>query len=360
MWSKHPLDEPENAVPAQFPPQHRTITRRGAGLTLGIVLVAALAACGGNAGSEGSASDDVGSAPPSTALESPSIKVGVIQIAGVTPIYAAQELGYFEEEGLEVSLETSSGGAASLPLLSQGDLQITNAPPVSVIVGRAQGFDFTILPPSLDGEASSPGQTAVLAKKDSGISSLADLAGKRVAVNTINSVNWLYNRALLSSAGVDLETVTYVELPFPSMIDALNGGSVDAIDVPQPFFHIAEQTGGTETLGYTFSDVQPSVPITAYSATDEWIAENPNTLAAFSRAMTKAVEYMRENETEAKSLIAEYTGAEPALVDEIALNKWSTAIDVEGVQRTADLMVEEGMIDEAVDVSEFVLDPATR
>ncbi len=324
-------------------PSNWSVGRRGAAALATLVLTAGLAACGGE--------EEAATAGPETT----ELKVGVIQIAGVTPIYAAQELGYFEDEGLDVTLETSSGGAASLPLLAQGDLQITNAPPVSVIVGREQGFDFTILPPSLDAEPQSPGQTAVLASKSSGIETIADLEGKKVAVNTINSVNWLYNRALLEQEGVDLSTVTYVEVPFPSMIDALNGGSVDAIDVPQPFFHIAEQTGDVNTLGYTFSDVQPSVPITAYSASQEWAEENPRTLAAFQRAMTKAVEYMRDNEKEAKRLIAEYTGADPALVAEIPLNKWSTEISADAVQETAKLMLEAGMIEEDVDVSEFVV-----
>lgn len=315
-----------------------------------IALAAALAACGGGAESGGEGSVEAGESAP----EMSNLKVGVIPIAGVTPIFAAQQLGYFEEEGLEVTLETSSGGAASLPLVAQGGLQISNAPPVSVILANQQGFDFAMLPPSLDAEAASPGQTAVLASKTSGVTSLADLEGKKVAVNTINSVNWLYNRALLEKAGVDLETVTYVEVPFPSMIDALTNGSVDAIDVPQPFFYIAEQTGKVATLGYTFSDVQPSAPITAYAATQEFVDDNPRTIAAFERAMTRAVEYMRGNESEAKELIAEYTGAKPELVNEIALNKWSTELSVEGIQETADLMFEAGMIEEKVDVSEYI------
>ncbi len=323
---------------------------------LGALALTGLAACGGDSGG----SDAGGSADEATEQSSPEtsqLKIGVIQIAGLTPIYAAQELGYFEDEGLDVTLETSSGGAASLPLLAQGDLQITNAPAVSVIQAREQGFDFSVLPPSLDAEAQSPGQTAVLASKSSGIETIADLEGKKVAVNTINSVNWLYNRALLEQEGVDLTTVTYVEVPFPSMIDALNGGSVDAIDVPQPFFHIAEQTGDVTTLGYTFTDVQPDLPITSYSATEEWIQENPRTLAAFERAMTKAIEYMRDDEEDAKRLIAEYTGADPTLVAEIPLNKWSTQIPPEAVQQTAELMLKEKMIEEDVDVSEFVINP---
>ncbi len=328
---------------------HRSARRARVGTLTAAVLAVALVGCeGGGDSSEGSG------AAGKTGPETSTLKIGVIPIAGVTPIFAAQKLGYFQEEGLTVTLETSSGGAASLPLVAQGGLQISNAPPVSVVLANTQRFDFAMLGPSLDGEATSPGQTAVLASKSSGITKLSDLQGKKVAVNTINSVNWLYNRALLEKAGVDLKTVTYLEVPFPSMIDALTNGSVDAIDVPQPFFFIAEQTGKVLTLGYTFSDVQPSVPITAYAATQDFVDDNPRTIAAFERAMTRAVEYMRANESEAKKLVAEYTGAKPELVAQIPLNKWSTELSVEGIQKTADLMRKEGLIKEEVDVKDFI------
>lgn len=324
----------------------RELRRAAATALAAVAVMAGVAACGGGSDTSSNAS---GSGPETT-----SLKIGVIKIAGVTPIFAAQKLGYFKDEGLDVTLETSSGGAQSLPLLSQGDLQITNAPAVSVILGRAHGYDFTILPPSLDAEAHAPGQTAVLASKASGVKSLADLAGKKVGVNTIKSVNWLYNRQLLKQAGVDLSTVTYVELPFPSMIDAVTKGSVDAIDVPQPFLYIAQQTGKVNTLGYTFLDVQPSVPITGYAASQAWMNKNPKTVAAFERAMTKAVDYMRSHEAEAKQLIVEYTGAKADLVDQIPLNKWSTTTNPAQIQKTADLMLQAGMINKKIDVTKFI------
>ncbi len=329
--------------------RHRSARTARVGTLTAIALAVALVGCGG--GDDGAAkSGEAGGTGPETS----NLKIGVIPIAGVTPIFAAQKLGYFQEEGLTVTLETSSGGAASLPLVAQGGLQISNAPPVSVILANTQRFDFAMLGPSLDGEATSPDQTAVLASKASGVSKLSDLQGKKVAVNTINSVNWLYNRALLEKAGVDLKTVTYVEVPFPSMIDALTNGSVDAIDVPQPFFFIAEQTGKVKTLGYTFSDVQPSVPITAYAATQKFVDDNPRTVAGFERAMKRAVEYMRANEGEAKKLVAEYTGAKPELVAQIPLHKWSTELSPDGIQKTAELMLKEGLIKKKVDVKEFI------
>ena len=66
------------------------------------------------------------------APETPKLRVSTIPIAGMVPLYTANKLGYFKNEGLEVSIEFAAGGAQSLPLVVQGTLQLSNGPIVSV------------------------------------------------------------------------------------------------------------------------------------------------------------------------------------------------------------------------------------
>jgi NitT/TauT family transport system substrate-binding protein len=252
--------------------------------------------------------------------ETPKLRIGVIPIAGLTPIFAANKLGYLRDEGLEVTLEASSGGAQSLPLVVQGTLQISNAPVVSVALATQQGFDLRMLPPSLDEKSVAPAQTADVVLKDGPIKTVADLKGKRIAVNTINSVNWLYDRAFLQKHGLNPAEVTYVELPFPAMIDALLNGNVDAVNIPPPFHQIAMATGKARELGFPFFEIQPGLPITAFAATSKWLAANPVTTAAFIKAMGRAVDYMKENPVQAKELIAEYTKSKPELISQLAID----------------------------------------
>lgn len=298
----------------------------------------------------------IGSMSLAATPETPKLRVGVIPIAGLTPIYAANKLGYFKEEGLEVSIEISSGGAQSLPLVVQGTLQISNAPVVSVALANQQGFDLRMLPPSLDEKRTAPGQTAELVLKDGPIKTVADLKGKRIAVNTINSVNWLYDRAFLRKHGLDPTQVTYVEVPFPSMIDTLLRGNVDAINVPAPFQQIAMGTGKVEALGYPFFEIQPGVEITAFAASAKWLDKNPITTAAFVQAMRRGVEYLRKNPAEAKVLIAEYTKSKPELVNQIAIDDWSTTLSSDDVAKTLAVMQQEGLLKKPVDAGSLLYD----
>ena len=290
------------------------------------------------------------------APETPKLRIGVIPIAGLTPIYAADKLGYFKDEGLEVSLETSSGGAQSLPLVVQGTLQISNAPLVSVVLADQQGFDLKMLPPSLDEKKEPPAQTADLVLKDGPVKTVADLRGKRIAVNTLNSVNWLYDRAFLRKHGLDPAEVTYVELPFPSMIDALLRGSVDAVNIPPPFHQIAMATGKMRELGSPFLDIQPGVEITAFAASAKWLEKNPQTARAFERAMQRGVDYLRANPKEARALIAAYTKSKPDLIEQLTIDDWSTVLSVEDVTKTIAVMQQEGMLKKSVDAKALLYD----
>jgi NitT/TauT family transport system substrate-binding protein len=290
------------------------------------------------------------------APETPKLRVSTIPIAGMVPIYAANKLGYFKEGGLEVNVEFAAGGAQIVPLLVQGTFQIGNTPAVSAALANQQGFNVRLIPTTLDDKRTTPGQTASLVKTDGPVKTIADLKGKRVGVNTINSVNWLYDRAFLRKHGVDPSQVTYVEIPFPSMVDALLRGSVDAINVAQPFHRIAVNTGQARVLGYPFVEVQPGLHIAAYSGTAAWLDANPITVGAFVRGMRRAVEYLRANPNEAKNLIAEFTKSKRELVEQVPIDDWSTEISVADVAATLKVMQQEGLLKKPLEPKSLIYD----
>lgn len=299
----------------------------------------------------------ISSASAYAAPEVSKLRVSAIPIAGFTPIYAADKLGYFKQEGLEVTIDKAAGGAQTLPLLVQGTLQLAVTPVVSVALANQQGFDIRLIPPSLDAKRTKPGQTAQIVLANSAIKSPADLKGKRVAVNVINSVNWLYDRAFVRKVGgIDPSQVQYTEVPFPSMIDPLLRGAVDAINVPQPFHHIAVATGKVRVLGYPFVEIQPGMHIAPYAGTAAWLKAHPNTVQAFVNAMRKAVEYMRKDEREAKKLIAGFTGAKPQLVEAVPIDDWSTSLSAADVEKTLQIMKQEGVLKKTLSPKQMIHD----
>jgi NitT/TauT family transport system substrate-binding protein len=294
--------------------------------------------------------------PAWAAPETPKLRVSTIPIAGQVPIFAAQKLGYFAEAGLEVEISFADGGAQAVPLLVQGSLQLAVAPITSVALANQQGFNLKLVPPTLDEKSAAPGQTVLLARNDGSVKTATDLKGKRVGVNTINSVNWMYARAFLAANGVGPDEATYVEIPFPSMGDALQRGDLDAVVMVQPFHHISVTSGKATAVGYPFVDVQPGMHIASYAGDAKWLDANPETVKAFTDAMKKAVVYLREHEAEAKDMIAEFTKSQRDLVEQVPIDDWSTEVSGEDVGRTLQLMQKEGLLKQPITSESLIYD----
>jgi NitT/TauT family transport system substrate-binding protein len=79
------------------------------------------------------------------APEKAQIKVGIIPIASMTPLYVAQKLGFFRDEGLTVETTTGSSGSALASALIGGSLDIIFIAHVSLVQAAAEGFDLMII-----------------------------------------------------------------------------------------------------------------------------------------------------------------------------------------------------------------------
>src|SRR5262245_2273705 len=286
------------------------------------------------------------------------INVGILPIAAHAPVFVAQELGYFAEEGLKVTTQFGVGGAALLPLVIQGQMQIGNIPISTGLQARAQNLDIVMIGPGTYVEKSKPpAQTATVVKANGPITNLRDLAGKKVAVNVINSVNWLYNREMLARAGVDVKTVTYIELPFPNMIDAVSNGQVDAAAIVQPFLFFGTSSGKVKPIGNDLLDVQPGAQASGFAVSRKWALANPRTLAAFSRGVARAVDYLQASEAQGAPFIVKATKSNPEVVAGTGIPSWSNTLSPEMIEVQMQMMMKHGLLQKQQDVRELIWSP---
>lgn len=288
------------------------------------------------------------------AVAQAKLKVGLLPISEALGAVVAQQKGFFKEEGLEVELTSFNSGAAALPVLQSGRLDIAFSNTVSTLQAIEQGIDLMILAPAGVVRNEPPDTAIALLVRKSDISSMKELEGKRIAVNVINSTAWLHLVALLEMRGVDRNKVRFVELPFPQMNDALLHGQVDGIVQVDPFRSVLMATGKAATLGWPYNETAPGTDLTQYVALRTWTDKNRDVAARFARAVKKGSAYVSSNDQEARDINQAYTGLNPTLKNDVMLAKLGMAVNVEGFAKTMELMTKFGLLKSPIDIASRV------
>lgn len=203
---------------------------------LGRVIVSVFTALVAVACTAGGASPAGPAADPSTAGPSPAgpspvasvepvkltVGLGYIPSVQFAPFYLAQQEGWYAAAGLEVEFQNKIDPDL-IALVGQGAIDVGIGDGTSVIPAVSQGIPIRYL-------ATVYGQSPniVFAKASSGISTAADLAGKRIGTPGRYGSGWIMLQALLGSAGLTVEDVEIVEYPDFTQRIAVEQDAVDA------------------------------------------------------------------------------------------------------------------------------------
>jgi NitT/TauT family transport system substrate-binding protein len=279
-----------------------------------VLAVLTTAACGSDDDSGSSSGEDGGTT---------QLTVGVIPIVDVAPIYLGQEQGFFEDHGIELTVETGQGGAALLPGAMAGQMQFATSNPVSLLQARDKGLDVRVIAHWTS--ALSSGDTdinGVVAAGGAGLDSAADLAGKTVAVNTLNGMGGLTIREAVRQDGGDPEAVSFVEMPFPDMPAALSGGNVDAVWVPEPFLTMLQGAGDT-VVTYSSKESVPGHPTQLFFTSAQLVESDPELVQDFTAAVEETLEYADANPDAVKAQVAQVLPQlSPAAVENVQLEEF--------------------------------------
>ncbi|MBI4320310.1 MAG: ABC transporter substrate-binding protein [Chloroflexi bacterium] len=295
--------------------------------------------------------------PKAEVAEVSTLKIGNLPVANGADVLAAEKLGYFKDEGLTVE-STMAMGAEGLQAVVAGKLNFVGATFISVPTARAEGIDFVVVAGRNGAQKAPPDSAALMVLKDGPIQSAKDLEGKRIGINLLNNVNWLYARELVARNGVDPKKITFAEIGFPQMGDALYNKQVDAVFSTEPFTMIMRDSGKARALSYPFVEIEPGLNIAQWIASEKWVKANPIATRKFARAMTRTIEYLNSNPEEKLKLIAEYTKQDAEVLRKTTLDVLSTKVDVKSLQNQIALMVKHEMLKQSVDASTMMWETA--
>ena len=209
-----------------------------------------------------------------------TLKVGVIPITDVAPLYLGVKKGFFEEENLTIEPQLAEGGAAIIPSVMSGDYQIGFSNAVSLLIAASKDLPVQIISQGvLGGTTQDDAWDSVVVPKGSDVKTAKDLEGKTIAVNTLNNIGPVTINNALEKAGADYKKIKYVEVPFPEMGAALEAKRVDAAFTVEPAYSGAVAAGGTPIFS-SYVETAPNLTVATYFASKQYIAENGDVVAA--------------------------------------------------------------------------------
>jgi NitT/TauT family transport system substrate-binding protein len=266
-------------------------------------------------------------APP-TPSPSPPVP-DVVRVSRTTGLAGALQVaiarGYFAEQGIDLREIDLASTAEAIPALSTGELDTGSATPnASFFNALARGIRiYPVLAGShVDPRTGSFPLMARLTPDGPAFRNVPDLRGKRIAQNQRGVINeWAMERML---ADVDLrpDDVETLLMPFPDVLAAFGGGSVDAAILPEPYGTIA----GVRGLAVRLRDADEYIPgaqVAAMVFSESFAKQRPAVgrrwAVAYLRGVRDFMDAMELGEDRATviAIISQAAGLDPQLVDQM-------------------------------------------
>jgi len=213
--------------------------------------------------------------------------------------YVAKEKGFFEREGLNVTIEHSAGQGEHLQLLTAGKVQVTTQD-AAVLLQRRADPGLPLVSIALIGQR---GQQAYAALASSGLQTPRDWEGRTVGYKGTPPPDLF---ALLKAAGADAEKISLVNVGFDPRI--LTEGKVDVYPVFKSNEPYLIRSWGYELTLWDAADYGvPTLGLT-YVTTESILQEQPEALRRFLKAALEGIRYAEQNPDEAVEIVLKYTG----------------------------------------------------
>jgi ABC-type nitrate/sulfonate/bicarbonate transport system substrate-binding protein len=318
--------------------------------TAAVLALVAIAACGGGG--------DNGGGGGGNASKPTTLKVGVIPIADVAPLYVGIKQGFFKQENLTIQPQLAEGGATITAQTVSGDLQVGFSNVTSLVIAASKKLPVQIVASGVQGAKDDSGAwDAVLSKKGSPIKDLKALEGKTVSVNNLNNVGPLTINTAMEKAGADYKKVKYVEVPFPDANAALETGRIDAAFVVEPFVSQGKAQGANEVT-HSFEETAPSYAVATYFVTKQYAAQNKDVLDRFVRAINKSLDYAQSHPDLVRQVVPTYTKIPKDVAAKMRLPQWSADLNRPSIQQTADLAQKYGFIKDKPSLNDLIRQPS--
>jgi NitT/TauT family transport system substrate-binding protein len=238
------------------------------------------------------------------------LTVAVTRAPDSALVYIADNLGYFRDEGLDVTLQPHEFGKVALDSMLEDKADLATVAETPIMLALMRGKPLAVIA----GIFSSDRNMGIVARRDSGITSPRDLVGKQIGAAPGTNGDY-FRYAFLTAHGVPMNAVKAVSLRPIEMADALDARQVDAVAVWNPFLLLSERKLGSK--GMTFFGESIYTYTFNLAGTKRVVTDEQQAVGAFLRALKKAERYARQNPDQSLEIVANATQFDRDMLKEL-------------------------------------------
>jgi sulfonate transport system substrate-binding protein len=217
------------------------------------------------------------------------------------PIYVAYENGYFEDEAIDLTLQSYSSGHLGLAAMLSGKTDLATAGETPIAIAAVDGKPIVVIATSCEIDRA----IRIIGRKDKGISAPQDLKGKRIGVVSGTTADFFLH-IYLTTSYIDLQEVQVVNLEADKLVDALLEGHVDAVSTWWPYTLVLLDNLGANGLALQDPDIYTMT--WDMVATEDFVRRDPECIRRFLRAMIRADRFIAEQPAQARVICLRYIG----------------------------------------------------
>lgn len=214
-----------------------------------------------------------------------TVRIGYVPVLIYAPLYVGIERGYFAAEGITIESTPVQGGSDAVVQLAAGNFDVAlGGAGAGLFNAAARGVKFSIVAPMHSEKPPITSSLVISAARKAEISKVADLKGKKVAINATGAATEYWLNEALGQGGLTVDDVEVMTVPFKDVPAALANNSIDAAILGEPLTTIAIDKGQVAVLSNDF--------INGFYATYLYMGESmladKTTSQGFMRAYLKA------------------------------------------------------------------------
>jgi NitT/TauT family transport system substrate-binding protein len=240
---------------------------------------------------------------PKTPPPVEKITIAVSTLPHAALFFVAHAKNYFAEEGLDVTFRKYPYGKLALDAMISGESDFATSAETPVMFAAMKGAEFLIVAQTM----SSVKDTAIVARRKSGIGSPADLKGKKIGFPAGTNAEYFLD-IFLTVHAIRRETVNAVSMKPDEMDDALITGRVDAVAIWNPYLAIFSKKFGKEVA--LFFDETIYVETFLVTGKKAFVSAHPEAVKKMLRALVKAEDFVRKNQAETIGIVAKEVKAD--------------------------------------------------